>query len=355
MGGLEPPTSASQTRRASRLRYTPADKSIIRTMGKRQEFNKPSVNLFFKIIFPALLLFSLTACQLNFALSEDASLQPGQAQPSTSQKPAQINTPITSLSEEVANTSVEEFLSPALSEATSTPDCLQKNGKILDHSFFSEQIAEDFHFKVYLPPCYDIHLNEYYPVVYLLHGLTYNADQWVHLGIGEKMNKLITEDQIKPFIIVLPNEPRFYPPYTSVFPELITGELIPWIDTHYRSNVDRSTRAIGGISRGAAWSVHIGFTHPELFTSIGAHSLPLFETDSHRLPAWLSKIPDEEYPTVYIDIGRGDKERHSAQIFANALNENNVTHLWILNNGGHTEDYWSDHLEDYLKWYARDW
>jgi len=240
--------------------------------------------------------------------------------------------------------------------ATPTPNnCLQNGGEIRSNSFSREHLAEDFYFQVYLPPCYHDQPDHRYPVTYLLHGLYYSEDQWPRLGVAEQMDRLVAGGEIPPFIVILPREARFNPPQTSAFDNALIEELIPWVDQHYRTLAEKPYRAIGGLSRGAAWSVRIGLEHYQLFNSIGTHSLPLFEADGSRLLEWLSGIPHEDLPAFYIDIGRGDPERITAQDFANQLDDNNVPHTWHLFNGDHTEDYWSTHLEGYLRWYARDW
>jgi enterochelin esterase-like enzyme len=249
------------------------------------------------------------------------------------------------------NQPVQDLLS-----TTPTPNnCLQNGGEIRSASFPSEHLSEDFNFRVYLPPCYHEQPDQRYPVIYLLHGLYYSEDQWPRLGVAEQMDRLVAGDEIPPFIIILPREARFHPPQTSAFDNALIEELIPWVDQHYRTLAEKPYRAIGGLSRGAAWSVRIGFEHYQFFSSVGAHSLPLFKADGSRLLEWLSGIRLEDLPTFYIDIGRGDPERTTAQDFADQLDDNNVPHTWYLFNGNHTEDYWSAHLEGYLRWYARDW
>jgi len=239
--------------------------------------------------------------------------------------------------------------------ATPTVNCYQQDGDVQSGSFFSEQLGDDFHFRIYLPPCYHAMTDQHYPVVYLLHGLSFNEDQWLRLGVAEHMDRMITDGALPPFMIVLPGEARFDPPPTSAFADALVQELIPWVDGHFRTLPEKPFRSIGGLSRGAAWSVHIGLWHYPLFDSVGAHSLPLFEVDSLRITAWLTQIPIDDVPTFLIDIGRQDPERWTAQNFADQLNDHKVPHTWYLFNGGHSEDYWSTHLELYLRWYARNW
>ena len=169
------------------------------------------------------------------------------------------------------------------------------------------------------------------------------------------MDDLIAQGELPPFIIILPEESPIEPPQMSSFPDILTKELIPWIDNHYNTLAEKPYRGIGGLSRGAAWAVQIGFEHPSLFCCVGAHSLPLFQADGGKIDRWLTQNPIEELPRVLIDIGRDDQEWPTAQNFANQLDSAHVPHEWYLFNSGHTESYWSDHLDLYLQWYARNW
>jgi len=315
-------------------------------MDKRQETIEILIitAVWFSLFF--LILFSLAACQPN----------PNPGQIGANQN---INTPImiaTTVDQAVDITPVPRQPMQDLLSTTLTPNnCLQEGGEILSDSFPSEHLGEDFYFQIYLPPCYHDQTDQRYPVTYLLHGLYYSEDQWSRLGVTEQMDRLVARGEITPFIIILPREARFHPPQTSAFDNALIEELIPWVDQHYRTLAEKPYRAIGGLSRGAAWSVRIGFEHYQSFSSVGAHSLPLFKADGNRLPEWLSGISQEDLPSFYIDIGRGDPEKTTAQDFADQLDDNNVPHTWYLFNGNHTEDYWSTHLEGYLRWYARDW
>ncbi len=169
------------------------------------------------------------------------------------------------------------------------------------------------------------------------------------------MDALIASEAIPPFIIILPQEVVFEPPQTSRYPDAIINELIPWVDSQYRTLAQKENRAIGGVSRGAAWAVRMGFIYHETFAKVGAHSLPLFEADGAHLLTWVMQTPPEDLPRFFIDIGWDDQEWKTAQDFANLLNEHNIPHEWYLFTGGHTEAYWRDHLDQYLHWYANGW
>ncbi len=212
-------------------------------------------------------------------------------------------------------------------------------------------------YAVYLPPCYDEQPEHRYPVLYLIHGQSYNHDQWDRLGADETMNSLVSSGEISPFILVLPRDRSWGPPAEDLFGAVLAEELIPFIDSHYRTLDDRAHRAIGGLSRGAGWAVHLGLSRQELFGAIGGHSLPVFWSDTPYIRRWLAAIPPGEYPRIYLDIGEKDRPQilNSARWFENLLTERDIPHEWYLFPGYHEEAYWQAHLEEYIRWYASDW
>jgi enterochelin esterase-like enzyme len=244
---------------------------------------------------------------------------------------------------------------PNEQEPTPTPDCLLDGGAVEEMAFSSEILAADFSYKIYLPPCYDSNPDQDYPVLYLLHGLSYDNQQWVRLGLAREMDAMIQSGEVSPYIIVQPLEARFDPPESSLFGDAVMQELLPHVDANFRTLDEKAYRAIGGLSRGAAWAVRLGFEHYDRFSKVGGHSLPLFKSDVNRVQTWLSEIPKEGLPLFYLDIGRNDPDWRTALAFANQLDQNAVPHEWYLFNGGHSESYWSAHLSQYLRWYAIDW
>lgn len=222
-----------------------------------------------------------------------------------------------------------------------------------------EGILDEFtppqEFRVYLPPCYDEETNGRYPVLYLLHGQTYTDDQWIRLGATRIADQLILSGESRPFIIVLPDDRYWNLEAGSGFGERLIDRIIPYIDEHYRTLPDRNHRAIGGMSRGAGWSLRLGLSQWRLFSAIGLHSLAVLQKDASRIDDWISDIPPSSRPQIFMDIGEGDQELLMAQRVETQLNELNILHEWRLYSGAHTEEYWSAHVEEYLRWYAEQW
>ena len=179
---------------------------------------------------------------------------------------------------------------------------------------------------------------------------------WLDLGAAQETDRLISEDGIPPFMMVMPYEEFFFRnTNANNFPNALMEELIPEIEDQFNVCKDRACRALGGISRGAAWAMRVGLQEWDTFTSIGAHSLPTFHGDIEDLPDWLEAIPHGEEPRIYIDTGRFDPEVKTAYTFAHVFNQKGIPHEWHLNEGRHNEAYWMENMRDYLRWYAEGW
>jgi enterochelin esterase-like enzyme len=228
-------------------------------------------------------------------------------------------------------------------------------GQILAHALESTQYPIPFRFLVYLPPCYDERVSQRYPVLYLLHGQNYDNDQWIRLGAASTADRLIGEGSIPPLIMIFPYDKYSFQPMEDRFDDVLIYDLVPWMDTHYRTQPDALRRSIGGVSRGGGWAIHFGIKYWELFGAIGAHSPAIFISDRAALYDWINAIPSESLPRLYLDISDNDQELRSVSEFENLLTRLGVPHEWHPNHGFHDEQYWSRHIEDYLRWYAEGW
>ncbi len=233
--------------------------------------------------------------------------------------------------------------------------CNEQTGAVEKHSITSDYLSTPLRFTVYLPPCYPLDEATRYPVLYLFHGLFYDETQWERLGLSGTADRLIAAGEIPPFLIVLPYDPSGKEPDQYRFAEAIGNDLVPYMDAHYHTCARAACRAAGGLSRGGGWALHLGLTRPELFSAIGAHSPAPFWADWPHLDDWLTAIPADHLPRLWLDIGASDPLRASAEQLEILLDETDTPHEWYLFQGEHDEAYWRDHLELYLRWYAAGW
>lgn len=249
---------------------------------------------------------------------------------------------------------------PTVDPSTPTPlslSCWREGGRIETGSLPTELLAEPLDFRVYLPPCYAEQPLQRYPVLYLIHGQSSTDDQWDRLGADETADRLIVAGQAPPFLIVMPRDRRWDQPTEDMFGQAVVEAMIPWIDENYRTRPDRRYRAVGGLSRGAGWAVHLALSRWELFGAVGAHSLPVFWTDTYHIKEWLNAIPVDQMPRIYMDNPNNDRPEilRSSQWFEKLLTQRGIPHEWRLFTGYHEEKYWQAHLEQYLRWYAESW
>jgi enterochelin esterase-like enzyme len=237
---------------------------------------------------------------------------------------------------------------------TPTADCLSRPGLLVAGVADTMLLAKPMRYFVYLPPCYVEEQDRRYPVLYLLHGQTYTEDQWVRLGVPSAADRLIALNEIPPLIIVFPYDYSYLQPREYPFEDVFMQVLIPEIDTAYRTLSDHAQRAVGGLSRGGAWALHLGIRHPDVFGAIGAHSPAVFYSDG-SLPVRLLDVPADSLPRIYIDVGDADSELQISLDFKSFLDKYNIPYEWHEYVGFHEEKYWRAHVDEYLHWYTQAW
>jgi enterochelin esterase-like enzyme len=243
---------------------------------------------------------------------------------------------------------------------TATPTltaCIRSGGRVEVYEFTTVLLPNPLVYRIYLPPCYDEEPERVYPVLYLIHGQTYSDTQWDRLGAPEAADKLIAAGEVTPFIIVMPRDRVWLEPTEDNFGKAVEQALIPWVDELYRTIPDRDHRAIGGLSRGGAWAIHVGLSRWDLFSAVGMNSGFVFYSDVQPLYLWLYNIPAEMMPRIYMDVGDEDRPEiaKSATWLEDLLTQLDIPHEWHMFVGEHEEDYWQVHVEDYLRWYTLDW
>lgn len=243
---------------------------------------------------------------------------------------------------------------PASPTPTERP-CMETTGSIQAINFFSEILGEEIQTNIYLPPCYDENNQDGYPLLVMLHGQNGVQDQWINIGMTALADEWITAKKINPLVIVMPFE-RLYlqEPYDSKFDSALVENLLPQLLEQYNLRDEWEYRAIGGLSRGGNWAVRIGFIYPEAFGKIGGHSFTTFVGDFSLVREWIQSVSAFQ-PALWFDIGEIDYYRKYSEPFVQYLQQNDIPLEYHVNPGGHTYDYWIEHVDDYLTWYTNDW
>ncbi len=215
---------------------------------------------------------------------------------------------------------------------------------------------EPMPFQVYLPAAAVSGEGEQrFPVLYLLHGQSQNETIWGTMGLFDLADRLIADGTIQPLIIVTPREENYLGVIQdSAFGQKILNELIPLVDERFPTINERSSRAIGGISRGAVWAQYLCFKNYEVFAVLGQHSLPSQVVSSpliyRQRETYRESLPEIQ---IRIDSGENDPYLDGARILSAQLASLNYPHTFVINPGGHNVDYWTENLEQYLIWYSQ--
>ena len=313
-------------------------------------------------LFSLLLLVLLGGCTLPGGWTGAVSAVPASAEASSTQPAALLSPTITTpppspaaSPSPTATTAPSATLRPSPTATPTHLACLGEPPRQETGSLRFPGLKLPLEYFVFLPPCYDQQPERRYSVLYMIHGQSFNHDQWDRLGADEAMAALSSEGEIAPFILVLPRDRVWSQPDEDLFGLAVIDALLPTIDANYRTIPDRAHRAIGGLSRGAAWAVHLGLRYWQLFGAIGAHSLPVFWSDVGLLPGWFDAIPPEQLPRIFLDSGDHDYLLRSTRWFVGLLDRKAIPHEWYLFPGYHEEAYWQAHVEMYIRWYAKDW
>ncbi len=127
-----------------------------------------------------------------------------------------------------------------------------------------------------------------YPVLYLYHGLGGSNFDWIYNTDIEKFTQNL------PVIVVMPDagngwyvnpeNPQANAPHWE---DYHIGELIPYVDGHYRTIATRAGRAVAGFSMGGMGAFSYAARHPDLFVAAASFSGALdlsLETDNIGSP-----------------------------------------------------------------------
>ena len=161
------------------------------------------------------------------------------------------------------------------------------HGKVEYIHYYSQSLKGTNNAIVYLPPAYDDkkNANKRYPVFYLISGTTDTEEVYYKVGrMNYILDNLLAEGKAKEMIIVLPygNPTKLLPAppqggmmgmgMGDVFGSDLTKDLMPYVESHYRTINDRDHRAIGGFSRGGNQGLSCGLTNLDKFSYLCSYS-----------------------------------------------------------------------------------
>ena len=161
------------------------------------------------------------------------------------------------------------------------------HGAVASVHYFSKSLNKNRRMHIYTPPGYEAG-QEKFPVFYLLHGAGDSDDSWTSVGrAGFILDNLIAAGKARPMIVVMPAGHAGVgfgmgmrgpggPAPRDEFAEDFVGDIMPYVESHYRVFQDRAHRAMAGLSMGGAQTLGIGFSHLDKFGYLGVFSSGIF-------------------------------------------------------------------------------
>ncbi|MET0636880.1 MAG: alpha/beta hydrolase-fold protein [Chitinophagaceae bacterium] len=204
------------------------------------------------------------------------------------------------------------------------------HGEVRGVYYYSKTMQATRRCFVYTPPGYDKDNKTRYPVLYLQHGMAEDETGWSTQGhMNYIIDNLIAEQKATPMIVVMESgniEVAFRPKpgedpakarqeYGASFTPLLLNDLIPMIDSTFRTLTDRTNRAMAGLSWGGFQTFQITLTNPDKFAYIGGFSgAGMFNPQTELKTAYNGAFSDatafnNKVKVLFLGIGSAEGQR----------------------------------------------
>lgn len=241
------------------------------------------------------------------------------------------------------------------------------HGEVRERWYFSKTTQDWRRIFVYTPPGYDADPARRYPVLYLQHGGGEDETGWPIQGkMSFILDNLIAANKAKPMLVVMeqgyarrpgdeapapgprpagggqapprPDLGRMF----SAFEDVVVNDLIPMIDTTYRTIADRDHRAMAGLSMGGMQTFQIGLKHLDLFSALGGFSGggggfggPFDARTAHGGVMADADAFNKKMKLVWLGIGTTEPQRmyESVKGFHEALEKAGIKHVYYESPG----------------------
>lgn len=241
-------------------------------------------------------------------------------------------------------------------------------GKAVRESYFSDTTGKYRKVNIILPPDYTE--EKEYPVLYLLHGIGGDENEWLDGNPAYVVGNLVAEGLAKDMIIVIPNcrarandaaTTEFSLEHYKAFDNFINDlrdNLMPYMEDNYSIATGRKNTAIAGLSMGGRESLNIGLHMPETFGYIAAFSPGfgvfayeangvkedgLFTEETFRLP---EEYKDHTLLMLNNGISEGGENALGGQCHK-VFEKNEIPHLFYVTEGGHDFKVWKHGLYNF--------
>ncbi len=238
------------------------------------------------------------------------------------------------------------------------------HGEIRIKRYYSTALNSWRRFYIYTPPDYDTHINERFPVLYLLHGGGEDERGWAMQGRTDLiMDNLISEKKAKPMLVVMVDGnigsgglAGFNETVLRSFENELKQAVIPFVEKNYRAETDSKNRALAGLSMGGLQTLYAGIKNTDMFQYLGVFSSGWFANRTEL------SGPQYEYMkanTVKINtnlkslwVAMGGKEDiafNNCKVMLAKFDEMGIKYAYSEYPGGHTWPVWRNNLYNFAQ------
>ena len=137
---------------------------------------------------------------------------------------------------------------------------------------------------VYLPPAYAAEPERRFPTVYLIQGMTGQLDMWGNRSAfrpstPENIDRLFGDEGCPPAIVVFADCWTSYggsqfidSPGTGRYLGYLCDEVVPFVDSHYRTLAAPAHRGLTGKSSGGYGAMVVPMLRPDIFGGLATHA-----------------------------------------------------------------------------------
>ena len=229
------------------------------------------------------------------------------------------------------------------------------HGVVRMHTYLSKALGKERHLRVYTPPGYRDD-GPQLPVLYLYPGSTNHEGSWMGEGRAHFiLDNLIAAKRCVPMLIVMgeihaldPRVPADGKDDTMLVDQEIVTDIIPLVDSNYRTLADRDHRALVGLSKGGIQAQRTGIAHSDLFGSLGIFSGARGKADDLFKNANLDPAKfGEQTRLLWLGVGKSDGALKGMEEFHAWLDEHKIRHTWHLVDGIHEFTLWRPFLAEF--------
>jgi enterochelin esterase-like enzyme len=198
-----------------------------------------------------------------------------------------------------------------------------------------------------------------YPVLYLQHGMGEDETGWSKQGhMQHIMDNAIASGKAVPMIVVMESgdikapfgRGQSFESYGASFYPVLLNDLIPYIDSNFRTKSDREHRAMAGLSWGGHQTFDVVLNNIDKFAYMGTFSGAIFGLDVKTAYNGIFSRADEFNKNIhYLFMSCGSEENFGTEAMVKNLKELGINaHFYESKGTAHEWLTWRRGLNEFI-------